>query len=528
MTAPADIEELIAGLDPAAGAVVETLRQSVEELKAALTQRDAENARLAEQLADLRRMVFGKRSEKLPPIESEVRRVVEADEVTLEGEPMPSEPKAKAKEKRRKARKKSEPERKKNRKLRKNLPVIHERIEVSVDQLPEGYKHEDFRELGDGEVVRRIEHVREHLVVVEYTLQKLASKDGDHIVKAEAPPSVLDGGHYGPGVYAHIITSKCDDSMPLYRIARMLERAGYPIARSTLCSFFHRAAELLMPIYLRILDAAKHDPYLHADETTFRIQAKGKCLVGWIWGLLSKRAIAYTFDMTRKGEVAQRLLGGTEGFIMLDGYAGYNSVVEDDRVRVACWAHARRKFFEALLGESEARQMLDLIVELYRIEHKAAELGILGTEKHLALRQGESAYVIESIKGWLDERRDAFPPKSKMAIAIGYAINRWEDLKRFLEDPRLPLDNNFAERGLRLFALGRKTFLFAGHVEGAQNLAVLQSIVTTCRLHGVNPYEYIKDVLIRIQTHPAADIDQLLPWNWAPGNDPGSQLSPDS
>lgn len=299
-----------------------------------------------------------------------------------------------------------------------------------------------------------------------------------------------------------------------------MQRAGCAIARSTLCSFFHRGAELLMPIYEGVLDAARHDPYLHADETRLPVQAKGECLQGWIWGLMSKRAIAYTFDPTRKGAVAKTLLQGTKGFLVIDGYAGYNGVIvgedEEGRTRVGCWSHARRKFFEALPHAPDAKHALDLIVELYRIESRAAELDILGTEAHLALRDHESRAVLTQLEAWLDEQRGRHPPKSAMGKAIGYAINQRAALRVFLTDAKLPLDNNYAERGLRIFALGRKNFLFAGHTEGAQNLAVLQSIVSTCRLHGINPYEYIKDLLIRMQTHPAARRDELMPWNWSP------------
>jgi transposase len=369
--------------------------------------------------------------------------------------------------------------------------------------------------------------VREHLVVVEYQLQTLASRDGERIIKAEAPAAVVDGGHYGPGLYAHVITSKCADALPLHRIERMLERAGCPIARSTLCELFHRSAELLDPIYQRLLELAKHDPYLHADETTLKVQRKDTCLRGWIWALLSRRAIAYVFDTSRGGDVARRLLAGTDGFLMIDGYAGYNGVVgESGRTRVGCWSHARRAFFEALANVPEAREFLDHVVELYRIEHRAAERGIVGTEAHLLLRQQESSVLVGQIEAWVDERSGRFPPRSKFGEALTYATNQRDSLRRFLDDPKLPLDNNFAERGLRAFALGRKNFLFAGHVDGAQNLAALQSIVATCGLHGVNPYEYFKDLLIRIQHHPAADLDQLLPWNWQPPSGPSTPPGP--
>lgn len=515
---PPDLDELEAQLEPSARYVVKVLRQALEDLK-------SQNAILSEQLAQMQRMLFGKRSEKLPPIESEVRRTLHKDELTVEGEPMPKEEPKRSHEIRRITRKKSEPERRVRRKLRKNLPVVHEKINVMNEDLPVGAVIDDFREICNGDVIRRVEHVREHLVVVEYQLQTLASKKDDTIIKAKAPLAVVPGGHYGPGVYAHVITAKCADSLPLYRIERMLERAGCPIARSTLCQIFHRGAELLEPIYKRILERAKNDPYLHADETTLKVQQRGTCLTGWIWAILSKDAIAYAFDKTRKGEVAERLIGGTEGYLVIDGYAGYNGVIGDSgRIRVGCWGHARRKFFEAMNAAPFAREALDLIVELYRIEHRAAERDILGAPEHHLLRQSESKPIVELIEAWIDEHHDNFPPKSKIGKALTYATNQRKELKRFLQDPKLPLDNNFAERGLRIVAIGRKNFLFAGHEQGAQNLAVLQSITSTCRLHGVNPYEYIKDILIKTQTHPVSKVDQLMPWNWKqPPNDEPKQ-----
>jgi transposase len=236
-------------------------------------------------------------------------------------------------------------------------------------------------------------------------------------------------------------------------------------------------------------------------------------------------AITYTFDESRSGDVAKKLLEGTDGFLVIDGYAGYNGVAGDEggpgRTRVGCWGHARRRFFEALSSEPDARNALEWIVELYRIEHRAAEHDILGTEAHLALRQSQSREVLEELERWLDEHDGHYPPKSKMGNAVSYAVNNRKELRRFRDDAKLPLDNNFAERNLRIIAVGRKNFLFAGHVEGAQNLAILQSIVATCRIHGVNPYEYVKDVLIRIQSHPASGIDELMPWNWKPPPKPG-------
>ena len=514
---PEELDELEAKLDPTARYVVRYLRQTVDELKAALAERDEQIARLTEQLEAFQRRLFGRRSEKITPIEAEVRRVLSADELTVEGEPMPTDPAERKHEQRRVARRKSEPARKQKRRRRKELPVIHEEISVTPDQLPEGYSLEDFREVGEGEVILRVEHVREHLVVQSYRLQTLASSDGEVIVKAQAPASVVEGGHYGPGLYAHVITARCHDCLPLYRIEQMMERAGCRIARSTLCSLFHRGSERLQVIYDELVKVAKRSRYLHADETAQPVLAPGECARGWIWTILSPEAIVYHYSDGRDSDTAKRLLSGTTGYLLIDGYGAYNCVVGDSqRTRVGCWAHLRRKIFESKKTVPVAQELLDLIVQLYLVEDEAEQRGIVGTRRHLKLRQAKSRPVLKKIRAWVEDHDGRYSPRSKMGKALTYAKKQREALERFLEDPKLGLDNNPAERALRIVALGRKNSLFAGHAEGAQHLAVLHSMVSTCRLHGVNPYEYIKDVLIRVQTHPVAAIAELLPWNWHP------------
>lgn len=472
---------------------------------------------LSEQVAEFQRLLFGRRSEKMPSIESEVRRVVQADELTVEGEPMPKEEKARAHERRRVARKKSEATRKKKRSLRKGLPIVRERIEVKAEDLPEDRRIEQYREISCGEPIRRIEHVREHLVVIEYELQTLASKDGEELIKASVPPGVSKGCQYGPGLHAHVVVSKCDDSIPFHRLAKMLQRAGSTLARSTLCTMFHRSADTFVPVYERLFEVAQVDPYVHADETTLNVQAKGKCHKGWVWGVMSTQVLGYMYAETRGGEEANKLLGESTGYLTIDGYSGYNEVSENEgmRTRVGCWGHTRRKFFVALKNNALAREILEKITLLYRVEHDAAMEGVLGTARHADMRATRSAALVKEIEAWVDEQKGKHLPKSAFGRAVTYAVKQRARLRRFLKDPKLALDNNYAERALRIIALGRKNFLFAGSHQHAQNLAIMQTIVSTCRLHGVNPYEYIKDVLLRVRGRSKDEVDDLLPWKWA-------------
>ena len=526
--APDDLDELERGLDPTARFIVAYLRQENAQLReqiafsakqlAANAERIAE---LTEQVADFKRRLFGKRSERIPTVQEELRRRVDPDELTVDGTPMPTEPEARRKEMRRKARRASEPERKRKRKLRKSIPTIVEQRQVDINSLPEGYTLDDFRELGDGKCVERIEHVREHLVIQQFVLQTLVSKDGQHYLTAEPPPGVVDGGHYGPGLHAHVAVSRCDDTTPLYRSERALERAGHPIARSTLCALFHRTAEQLTAIYDEMKRVARRGRYVHADETSQRILSKDQCFKGWMWVILSRQAIVYHYSDSRDSDTAKALLGGTTGNLTIDGYGAYNCLSEKEanRVRSGCWGHARRKVHEATPErdtEHENRELLAMIADLYRIEDEVSERGLQGTREHLEIRQRKSKPIVRKIWRWVDARKNKHSPASKMGKALTYATKQRDKLERFLHDPKLALDNNAAERALRIVALGRKNSLFAGSAEHAQNLAVLHTIVATCRLHAVNPYEYIRSMLIEIQTHPTSRIDELMPWRWRP------------
>ena len=422
--APGDLDELESGLDPTARYIMAYLRQENAELRQQLKENAEQSAeqiaRLTEQLEDLRRRLFGKRSERIPTVAEELRRRVEPDELTVDGTPMPPEPEERNKEKRRKARRASEPERKRKRKLRKGLPVIEKECIVTPEQLPPGYSLDDFRVLGDDKTIERIEHVREHLVIQRFVLQTIVSKDGAHYITAEAPPGVTEGSHYGPGFYAYVAVSRCDDIMPFYGSSKALERAGCPVARSTLCALFHRAAESLEPLYEEMKATVRRSRYVNADETTQRILAEDQCFKGWIWTILSRQAIVYHYSDHRNGDTAFELLGGTRGEYCCDGYSGYNRVDSEKvgRGRSGCWSHARRGVYEAMSAGAENhenRELLDMIAELFRIEDQAEREGILGKPEHLELRQRKSKPIVRKIWRWVERARASTPPRARWA-----------------------------------------------------------------------------------------------------------------
>jgi transposase len=260
-----------------------------------------------------------------------------------------------------------------------------------------------------------------------------------------------------------------------------------------------------------------------ADETTMRVLAKKKTRTAWIWSFIArdqaeKEIIAYVYSKSRSGETPVRVLADTIGKLLVDGYSAYNKVtVPGGRERAGCMAHLRRKFFEAQSAAPEAaRKAMDFILEIYKVERAALDSEILGAAEHLALRQAHSKPVMEEFRAWLEAERPRHLPNGPMGEAIRYALNQWDALTLFLSDAHLPVDNNASENALRIGALGRKNFLFVGHDAAGENLAALYSLIATCEVNGVNPVEYIADVLMRVQSHPASRIDELLPHNWTP------------
>ncbi|HEX8702482.1 MAG TPA: IS66 family transposase, partial [Myxococcaceae bacterium] len=262
-----------------------------------------------------------------------------------------------------------------------------------------------------------------------------------------------------------------------------------------------------------------------ADETPLRVLEVKKTHLGYLWTFLTQNEqgqwlIGYRFSMSRSGKTPLQVLEGTLGALVVDAYTGYNPVtVPGGRVRVGCWAHVRRKFFEALSTAPEAQQALDFILSLYRVEHEAAQTGVVRMLAHRALRQHKSRPVLEALHAWLTAQLPLHLPKGPMGQALSYTLNQWQALSRFVNDEQLPLDNNRSEGALRKVALGRKNFLFVGHQAAGENLAGLYALVATCEANGINPEQYLADVLLRVQTHPNSRIDQLLPHRWQPQPD---------
>ena len=481
---------------------VETQQARGVELEAANADLRAQLQVKQERIDQLERQLYGRKSERTQV----------------------SDPKRAAQQERRKAKSKEEreaqrlAEREKNRLAREGLPVETHRIPLPPGTCCPACGGTDLRPLGEGERSVQYEWVPGRLIRKEYIREKAACTCKEGVVTAPPPPQVVDGGHYGPGLYAHVVVAKCMDVLPLHRQARAMTRLGVPLSVTQLCAMFHRAASLVAPVYKALLKRLPESRYLQADETTQPILEPGQVRKGWMWTFLDELSIVFVYDPSRGGKVPEVLLKGSQGSIVVDGHTGYNSVTTPDtRDRGGCWSHARRKLYEA---HAYAPDLVDGLLlhihDLYVIEQEALEDGFAGTRQHLRLRQRRSKPLLDKIFATLQANVGAFSPQSTIAKAMRYALNQRDALSLFLTDARIPIHNNASESALRIVALLRKNALFAGHDEGARNLAILLTMCATCHLHGVNPQQWFADALIRVSER-GSTVEELLPWVWKDG-----------
>jgi transposase len=486
-----------------------TWREQAEALQVELDRLGAEHAETVEQLAavqstieKLQRHVFGKRSEKMPSVSKAIRDPARAEAERLEA----------LQTRRENAEKKRQ--------------LVTRRVEHKVPEekkvCPKCGGH-DFTKLGDGRMTELYELIPAMVERQLHVQEKQRCRCGETILTADGPAKVFDKTRFGPTFMAQVAVSKCADSLPLYRQAKAYRRVGVQVDDSTLGDLFHRTAEIVTPLYERLLKLVSEKEIVLADETTQRVQAKGKTRTAWLWSFIGRdeidrELIAYVFANSRSGETPQKVLGETEGKLVADAYSGYNRVTTPGhRERAGCLAHVRRRFFDAQSAAPEpAKQAMDLILDVYRVERAALDADLLGTAEHLEMRQTKSKVIMDTFHAWLLAEQGRHPPRGAMGEAIGYALGQWNELNLFLTDPHVPIDNNASERALRVAALGRKNFLFVGTDHAGENLAGLYSLIATCEVNGVNPVAYLADVLLRVQTHAASRIDELLPHRWKP------------
>ncbi len=338
-----------------------------------------------------------------------------------------------------------------------------------------------------------------------------------------APPAVLPGSYADVSLLAGMLVDKLRYHLPLYRQHQRLLAAGITVSRAALTGWVHRSGELLEPIYAAQLASILQSQVIAMDETPIRAGRKkgkpGKMKTGYFWPLYGdQNEVAFPFAPTRAHAQVEALLGDFRGTLVSDGYEAYERfrAKHAEVVHALCWAHARRQFVKAEEAEpARALQALAQIRALYEVEREIAEQALAGEAK-LARRATHSQPVVARFFAWLEQElvAHALLPTNPFTKAAHYALARKAGLEVFLSDPDVPLDTNHLERALRPIPMGRKNWLFCWTELGAERIGQIQSLITTCALHGVDPYTYLVDVLQRIDTHPFSAVEQLTPRLW--------------
>ena len=376
-----------------------------------------------------------------------------------------------------------------------------------------------------------LEYVPSHFKRVVHVRPKMSCRDCETIVQAPMPTLPIEKGRPGPALLAHVVVSKFCDHLPLHRQSDIYARQGVSIDRSVMAGWIGHIVGLLEPLSERIERHVRAGLALHADDTPVPVldPGRGKTKTGRLWtavrderpfGATSAPAAFYRYSPDRKAEHAHALLAGCRGFLHADGYAGFADLYEPEPetgiprlTEVACWAHARRKIYDvhAETGSAAAREALERIARLFAVE---ADIRGRSPADRSEARRRRSAPLLAELKSFLDATLAAISGKSSLAGAIRYATSRWTALTRFVDDGRLEMTNNAAERAIRPLALGRKNYLFAGSDAGGRRAAILYTLIETAKMNDIDPEAWLADVIARIADHPINRLDDLLPWKW--------------
>ena len=538
---------------------VERLRAERDEYLEQLKHKDREIDSLQHQLQALLRRYYGRSSEKMDPNQ----RLLFED---LIDQAIPEIPDEVADD----ASSETSPKRKGH--GRRRLPADLPREKI-IHDLPEDEKPcpccGKLRHIIGRQTHEQLDYIPAKVKVIEHIrlkygcpqCEKNASPDGPQIVTADKPLLPIEKGLAAPGLLSYVIVSKYGDHCPMHRLERILKRHGIEIARSTMCDWAAQCADVLRPLYKLMVDEVRLSKVIHTDDTPVPVQDRSRTQTktGRFWVYLGdedhpQTVFTYTPSRSRDGPMKfLRDWGKDERvYLQADAFGGYDGIYAGDAggqvTEVACWAHARRKFYDARRSEpAVSGQALAYIRLLYDVEDQAkkeakkaarqANADTTSDRQHTdpsaipcayaqlvaaryRLRQERSSLRLAQFKAWLESRQAELGgpvlPKSPMGQAIRYALNQWDALCVYTTDGRLAIDNNASENALRRVAIGRKNWLFAGSDNGGRTAATLFSLIATCQRHQVEPMAYLCDVLTRIAATPVSRLPALLPDRWQP------------
>jgi transposase len=503
------------------------LKRMIAELLTTLAQERLSKEQIQQRLDQALRRIYGPRSERLNPDQLLLfaDALAAAAAPVLPPEPEPATPPA-------------------NKNLRGHgrrelpaslprLPMLHDLTDAEKACPGCGQMREKIGE----EKTEQLDYRPASLFVVEHVRPKYACHHCEgQVAAAVKPPQPIAKGLPGPGLLAHVITSKYGDHLPLYRMERILARHGVELSRSTLCDWMARSAALLEPVYRIMVQAVLRSRVVHTDDTPIPVQdpEQDKTKTGRLWVYLGDAAHPYNvFDYTpnRKRDGPAEFLKNYRGYLQADAFGGYDGIYATQEViEVGCNAHARRKFYDARESDAvRAHQALAYYGQLYDVERAAVEAAesakaqnpgaayedLLETER---LRRERAEPILTAFHDWLVAQKADALPKSAMHQAIGYALNQWAALTRYTTCGFLAIDNNVAEREMKRIAIGRKNWLFAGSDQGGKTAAILFSLVSSCQRHKLDPFYYLRDALACTPGMPSDQLESLLPDGWAAAN----------
>jgi transposase len=377
------------------------------------------------------------------------------------------------------------------------------------------------------DVSEQLDYVPGYFQVIRHVRPKLACKACSRILQSPAPMRPIERGLPTAGLLAQVIGAKYADHCPLYRQEGIYRRSGVELPRAMLASWVGEAATLLDPLVAALERYVMASAKLHGDDTPVPVLSpgKGRTKTGRLWAYVrddrpsagpDPPAVLYRYSPDRKAERPQVHLRAFTGILQADAYSGFAPLYAGGRIQeAACWAHARRKYYDvyAMDHSPTAAEAIARIGHLYAIER---EIRGQAPAARAAVRQERSAPILTELHAWLRSSQASLSAKSPLALAIQYCLTRWASLTRYVEDGRIEIDNNAAERAIRALVLGRRNYLFAGSDAGGETAARLYSLIGTCRLNGIDPHAYLRHVLDRISAHPINRIEDLLPWRVSP------------
>jgi transposase len=398
---------------------------------------------------------------------------------------------------------------------RMKLPESLRREEIIIEPLADT---SDCKKMGE-EITEVLEYQPGELFVKKYVRVKYSKPQSQGVIIGKLPSRPLEKAMAGPGLLAQIVIDKYVDHLPLYRQMQRFERAGLKIPYSTITDWVSATCRLIMPLYEALKVSVLQSNYLHADETPIKVldkDKKGATHRGYYWVYQDsiKKIVFFDYQQGRGREGPTGILENFEGYLQTDGYVVYESFDKRKEITLMnCMAHARRMFHDALENDAvRATYALEQIQELYAIERicKQEELNFNQVAR---VRQQIAVPILESLGKWMKDQYIQTTPKSAIGKALAYSLERWQRLSIYATNGMLNIDNNPVENSIRPVALGRKNYLFAGSHEAAQRSAMLYSLLSTCKMHGIEPFNWLRNTLEKIAEHPINRIKELLPQN---------------